>query len=144
MTLLSILDRFRPAGAPGSAGVVGVPALDDTGPASELAPVFAALEPDVSACAEEVAAARAAARSSNDAANECAAALLAEAHLQADAARARAAATVHDEATAGDAALLTAAREQVALVELLGRERAAALAARLAEALVDPGTGTLR
>lgn len=143
MTLLNILDRFRPAGAPGSAGVVGVPALDDAGPASELAPVFAALEQEVAACTEQVAAARSAARSSIDAAHERAAALLAEAHLRADAARAGAASAVHDEATAGDAALLTDAHEQVARVEALGQGRAAALASRLAEALVDPRTGTL-
>ncbi len=142
MTLLSILDRFRPAGAPGSAGVVGVPALDDTGPASELAPVFAALEPEVAACAEKVSAARSAARSRIDAAHERAAALRAEAHLQADAARAAAAAAVHDEATARNAALLTEAREQVTRVEALGRDRVVALAARLAEAVVDPRTGT--
>lgn len=143
MTLLSILDRFRPAGAPGSAGVVGVPALDDTGPASELAPVFAALETEMTACADQVAAARSAARSSIDAAHERATALLAEAHLRADAVRAGAAAVVHDEATAGAAALLTDAREQVARVDALGRERAEALASRLAEGLVGPRTGTL-
>ena len=143
MTLLSILDRFRPAGAPGSVGVVGVPAVDNMGPASELAPVFAALEPEVAACAEQVAAARNAARSSIDAAHEHAAALLAEAHLRADAARAGAASAVYDEATAGDAARLAHAHEQVAHIEALGQGRAQALASRLAEALVDPQTGTL-
>lgn len=143
MTLLSILERFRPAGAPGSAGVVGVPALDDTGPASELAPVFAALEPEVVACAERVAAARSASRTSIDAAHERAAAFLSEAHLRADAARAGAASAVHDEAVNGDAAMLIDAHEQVARVDALGRGRAQALASRLAEALVDPRTGTL-
>ncbi|PKQ14384.1 MAG: hypothetical protein CVT68_12150 [Actinobacteria bacterium HGW-Actinobacteria-8] len=142
MTLLSILDRFRPAGAPGHVGVVGVPALDDTGSASELAPIFAALEPDVAACAEQVAAARSAARASIHAAHESAATLLAEARLRADAARAEAESAVHDEATAGDAALLTDAREEVARVEVLGQGRAAALAPRLAEAIVDPRTGS--
>ena len=38
MALLSILDRFRPVGAPGPAGPVGVPPTDDQGPAAELAP----------------------------------------------------------------------------------------------------------
>jgi hypothetical protein len=143
MTLLSILDRFRPAGAPGHVGVVGVPALDDAGPASELAPIFAALEPDVAACAEQVDAARSAARASIDAAHVRAAALLAEAGLRADAARAGAESAVHDEATAGDAVLLTSAHEQVARVEALGQGRVTALASRLAEALVDPRTGAL-
>ena len=141
MTLLSILDRFRPAGAPGSAGVAGVPALDDLGPATELAPVFAALEPEITGCADQVAAARSAARSRIDAAQSRAAALLAQAHLEADAARAGAAAAIHDEATADNAAVLAEAREQVARVEALGQARGTALAARLAEAVLDQRAG---
>lgn len=54
MERLKILDRFRPAGAHGPAGVVGVPATDSIGPATELAPVFAALADDVTACSELV------------------------------------------------------------------------------------------
>ena len=49
MARLSILDRFRPVGAPGAAGPVGVPAADDQGPAAEVAPVFAALADGVGA-----------------------------------------------------------------------------------------------
>ena len=56
---LSILDRFRPVDAPGpAAGVAGVPAADDQGPAAELAPVFAALAADVESCRKLVEEAR--------------------------------------------------------------------------------------
>jgi len=118
-----------------------VPALDDLGPATELAPVFAALEPEVAACTDKVAAARSGARSRIDAAHERASALLATAHLEADTARAGAAAAVNDEATASNAALLDEARDRVARVEALGHTRTAALAARLAETLLEQRAG---
>lgn len=141
MTLLSILDRFRPAGAPGSAGVVGVPAVDVNGPATELAPVFAALRPDLEARADLVASARADALALIDSARERAAALVAKARLEADGARAAAASAVQDESAASDELLLRSAREQVAGMDAVGRERAAALASRLAAALLDTGSG---
>src|SRR5674476_1314795 len=50
MARVNILDRFRPVGAPGPAGLAGVPAADEQGPAAELAPVFAALAADVESC----------------------------------------------------------------------------------------------
>lgn len=37
------LDRFRPAGTPGAAGAVGVPADRQAGAEAELAPAFAVL-----------------------------------------------------------------------------------------------------
>ena len=39
-----LLNRFRPSGTPGAAGVAGVPADRTAGAAAELAPLFAALE----------------------------------------------------------------------------------------------------
>jgi len=141
MTLLSILDRFRPAGAPGSAGLVAVPALDDDGPAAELAPVFAALEPDLEWCSARVAAARLEARTLTDAARERAAAMVAAARLEADSARVGAAGAVRDESAQADLLLLRHAREQVDRMDAVGRERATELAERLASALLDPEPG---
>lgn len=46
------LDRFRPAGAPGPAGAVGVPADRLSGAETELAPLFAALTAVEQRCAE--------------------------------------------------------------------------------------------
>lgn len=38
-----LLNRFRPSGTPGAAGVAGVPTDHEAGPSEELAPLFAAL-----------------------------------------------------------------------------------------------------
>lgn len=46
----NFLDRFRPVGSPGPAARTGVPAADVQGPQAELAPVFAALAPDLERC----------------------------------------------------------------------------------------------
>lgn len=143
MTWLSILDRFRPAGAPGSAGVAGVPALDDHGPATELAAVFAALAPDQQAAADLVEQARRDARAGLDAAALRAASVVAQAHLDADAARSRAAAAVQQEASASDEQVLGEATDRVARLREVGRSRAGELAPRLAAALLDlPDRGT--
>jgi citrate synthase len=47
-----LLDRFRPAGAPGAASVVGVPADRLAEVTAELEPVFALLEDDERQCAQ--------------------------------------------------------------------------------------------
>lgn len=50
--LRDFLDRFRPAGAPGAAGVAGIPADRRAGAEQELAPLFAALAGVERDCAE--------------------------------------------------------------------------------------------
>lgn len=65
---VSILDRFRPVGAPGAAGSAGGAETPATGPAAELAPVFALVQSDLDAAARTVARARARAADSVDAA----------------------------------------------------------------------------
>ncbi len=144
MTLLSILDRFRPAGAPGSAGVAGVPTLDVQGPEAELAPVFAALAPDVAACAEVVDAARQASTYRLAQSREQAAAVVAQARLDADAARSRAAADVEQTASAADEAARREARDQAARLAEAGRPRVEELASRLAHSLLDAPEGEQR
>lgn len=111
MARSNILDRFRPAGAPGPAGPVGVPATGDQGPAVELAPVFAALGADVESCRRMVDEARREADGVLSSAVEEAAAIIARARLDEGAERARAAARVEQAASAQDAQLLARARK---------------------------------
>lgn len=122
-----LLERFRPAGAPGAATPPGVPAERGASVRDELTPVLALLAPteaEVEAVQEE---ARAnAARISADASNR-AAALAAQAHERADEARAEASARARrrrDEATSAELdrssreaeQLRTAARPRLAAV----------------------------
>lgn len=122
MALLSILDRFRPAGAPGPAAV-GVPAVDRQGPAGELAPVFAALADDVTSCEQLVAEARTAAESTVAAVREQASALLAQARLDAGVERARAAAQVQRDAADRDTEAQQEAVSRAAELAALGAAR---------------------
>jgi len=112
MARVNILDRFRPVGAPGPAGLAGVPAADEQGPAAELAPVFAALAADVESCHRLVEEARQEADGALVRAHEQAAAILAQARLDAGAERARAAARVEQAASKRDALLLSQARKE--------------------------------
>jgi cell division septum initiation protein DivIVA len=109
MAQLNFLDRFRPVGAPGPAGAVGVPASDATGPAVELAPVFAALAADIEAGRELVEDATSRAEAMLATAREQAGALVAQAQLDVAGVRASAAARVFEDASGRDAALLTQA-----------------------------------
>jgi vacuolar-type H+-ATPase subunit H len=111
MARSNILDRFRPAGAPGPAGPVGVPATGEQGPAVELAPVFAALGADVESCRRMVDEARRDADRALSSAREQAVAIIARARLDEGAERARAAARVEQAASAQDARLLARARK---------------------------------
>jgi len=112
MARVNILDRFRPVGAPGPAGLAGVPAADEQGPAAELAPVFAALAADVESCQRLVEEARQEADGALVRAHEQAAAILAQARLDAGAERARAAARVEQAASKRNALLLAQARKE--------------------------------
>lgn len=120
MPRLSILDRFRPVGAPGPAGLAGVPAADDQGPAAELAPVFAALAADVESCRKLVEEARREADGALFRAHEQAAAIVAQARLDAGAERADAAARVEQAASEQDAQLLEQAGKEAGELEEAG------------------------
>jgi hypothetical protein len=91
MARSTILDRFRPAGVPGPAGPVGVPATGEQGPAAELAPVFAALAADVKTCRKMVEEAQRDADGALSSAREQAAAIMAQTRLDEGAERASAA-----------------------------------------------------
>lgn len=109
MTQTNFLDRFRPVGAPGPAGAVGVPASDTLGPAGELAVVFAALADDVGACRELADRATSRADAIVASAREQARARIAQAQLDVDGVRASAAARVFEVADKKDAALMAKA-----------------------------------
>lgn len=111
MARSSILDRFRPVGAPGPAGPVGVPSTDVPGYVTELAPVFAALATDIDRCRSEVRDAHRRADAAVAQARTEAAAEVARARLDATAARAAAAAAVTEAAALDDARMLATARE---------------------------------
>jgi hypothetical protein len=102
-----LLDRFRPAGAPGPAGAAGVPADREASAAAELAPVFAALA-EVVAESDRIllAADEAAERRRAEAAGQARAAV-ARARGEAAAIRAATAARIRED-TAAELAQLTA------------------------------------
>lgn len=141
MARLSILDRFRPVGAPGPAGPAGVPAADDQGPAAELAPVFAALADDVAGCAALVEEARRTAEETLLSARGKAAAMLSQARLDAGAERAKAATRVEQEASNSDAQVLEKARQEAAALEDAGLGRIPAVVGEVMETLLAPPQG---
>ena len=133
----TILDRFRPVGAPGPSGPAGVPSADHEGTDAELLPVFAALKPDVDAARQQ----------SEDAAGQ-ARLLLAEAQRQADAevsqarldsgaVRARAAEEVTQQAAAREKELLTQAQNRAEQIRGAARGRIPRLAAEIAGSIVS-------
>ena len=140
MALLSFLDRFRPAGAPGPAGPVGVPSVDDQGPAAELAAVFAALAPDVVASQAILEEAQKAAQSAVPRAREQATAILTQARIDAGAERATAAGRVEQAAAELDEEVREAARRQADQVAARGETRIGALVDEIVE---DVFTGLL-
>ncbi|MCC3271769.1 hypothetical protein MUK71_07315 [Arthrobacter zhangbolii] len=140
----SLLDRFRPVGAPGPAGPAGVPAQDDEGPAAELIPVFEALDPQIEAAQATAGNAAEQARESVAAARRQAAALLEQARMDSAAARAEAAAQVSAEVSRQDEALLSEARQEAAELRRRGESRvpelASAIVADLVQVLLGRGT----
>ncbi|MET3204915.1 MULTISPECIES: hypothetical protein [unclassified Arthrobacter] len=138
MARLSILDRFRPVGAPGAAGPVGVPAADDQGPAAELAPVFAALADGVAANAALAEESRRSAEEEVVRARAQAAAILSQARLDAGAARAKAAARVEQAASHSDAQVLEQARQEATALEEAGRARIPAVVTEVLDTLLAP------
>jgi hypothetical protein len=98
-----LLNRFRPAGAPGAAGNAGVPVDRDASMRTELAPLFARLAPTLGDCADIVARARRDADVRRAADAERARSLLAQAQVTAPVER-RSAASAIEEQVAADAA----------------------------------------
>jgi len=123
MARLSILDQFRSVGAPGPAGPVGVPAVDQPGHAAELAPVFAALAADVESCRRLVEEAQQRADDTLADARADATAMIARARLEEAAARADAAAAIEHAASAQDERTLEAARTAAAALQASGSAR---------------------
>ncbi|WP_315915118.1 hypothetical protein [Arthrobacter sp. lap29] len=135
---LSILDRFRPVGAPGPTGPSGVPAVDDQGPAMELTPVFAALAADVKAGELLVEEARRQAEHDVAAARTQAAAMVSQARLDASAARAEAAAQVQREAQERDSRAMDQAALEANALEESGLARIPAVVAKVIDTLLSP------
>jgi flagellar biosynthesis/type III secretory pathway protein FliH len=104
-----LLDRFRPAGAPGPAGAAGVPADRRESAATELAPIFAALAEVEQECDRLRQAAAQAAEQRRAAAAEQARAIVARARNEAGAERAAAAARVREDMAAELAQLAASA-----------------------------------
>lgn len=151
MAWLSILDRFRPVGAPGPVGPAGVPAQDAAGPLTELVPVFDALRPDVEHAGALIADAAAAAQEIADTARHQAAAVLADARARGPQVRADAASAARGAAEADRTRLDERARTQV--VELEARaarrlpdlvDRAVALVLLRGASPDGPAAGTAR
>lgn len=132
----SLLDRFRPVGAPGPAGPAGVPATDNQGPEAELVPVFEALDPTVRETeALTTDAVRRAAQSVKQAREE-AAAMVEKARMESGAVRAEAAAAVSREAAAADEEMLQRARDEADEIKRRGESRVPQLAAVIVADLV--------
>ena len=135
----SILDRFRPIGAPGP-GVAGVP-HERLGPADELAPVFAALEPDIAASRQLVESARSRAGETLAAAHLKAEALRADARDEAAGLRARAAARVMAEATEQDQRASAEAEKRAQELVAAAEPKLADAARRLIDSMVQRELG---
>lgn len=136
----SILDRFRPVGAPGPVGPAGVPSTGEYGPGVELVPVFLALVPIIRAADEMVEHAGKDAADILEHARDEAAALLAQAQLDSRSARAAAAARVADDSATHDASVLAKAQEEARTLTARGREMLPAMT----QAVVDRMLAGLR
>ena len=134
----TILDRFRPVGAPGPGGPAGVPAADDQGVAAELVPVFAALARDVTACESLVAEARQSSEREMEQARAQAAVIVAKARREAVTERAKAAARIEQEASKRDAQLLEQARLEAAALSEAGLARLPAAVDQVVNSLLAP------
>lgn len=138
MPARDILQRFRPAGAPGSAGPVGVPADAARRRTRELDLVFEALAATIAECQAIREAGEREAGEIEERAEQDARRIAVEARLRAADQRADAAAQVRQDADRqADEAIGTARREAAELLAR-GRPRIEALAARVA-ALVRAG-----
>jgi hypothetical protein len=126
-----LLDRFRPAGAPGSASAAGVPADRRAGVEAELEPVFAALAGVEAECARLRTAAAAEAGTRTRAATARAAAIVAAADEATAPAQASAAAAARQRAAEETAHLTAAAERDAASVRESAIHRRPLLVARV-------------
>jgi hypothetical protein len=125
-----LLDRFRPAGAPGAPGPAGVPADRRLTAALELEPVFAALADTVAECASVRAQAIAEAGRRQEAADERARALVSRAHTEAASERAATAAGLMADAAVETTRVLDRAAQEADQVRRRARDRRPDLIAR--------------
>ncbi len=144
MARSSILDRFRPVGAPGPAGPAGVPSKDVPGYVTELAPVFAELATDIEACRSLVEDARRRAEAAVGQARADATAEIARARREAPAARAAAAAAVTEAAAQHDAFAIAAAQEAGRAIESSSTARLPGLVRDVVERLLRDQLGEAR
>ncbi|HET8680705.1 MAG TPA: hypothetical protein VFM54_02345 [Micromonosporaceae bacterium] len=128
-----LLERFRPAGAPGAASGAGVPADRRAGVEAELEPVFAALDEAQRECARirEDAAVRAAARRVEVA--ERARAIVARARAGTPAERAAAAAETRRRGQHEIASIISHAEDDAEVVRRSAQRRQADLVARVVD-----------
>ena len=133
----SLLDRFRPVGAPGPAGPSGVPASDDQGPEAELVPVFEALDPTIRDGRMLIDDATARAADTVAQARTQAAAMVEQARMDSGAVRANAAAAVSRDAETADEEMLRKAADEAAELKRRGESRVPALAAAIVADLVS-------
>lgn len=144
MTLSDLLQRLRPAGAPGPAGPVAVPTEDEDAAAAELEPVFEVLAPvlaeyEAIRSAAEEEAEEEIARGHRDAAR-----LVAEASERSSAERAAAATRVRRSGDVAADALLADAEAAAERLRREGRGRLGELTERVvanvrASATAGPG-----
>lgn len=135
MARLNFLDRFRPVGAPGAAGSTGH-AEDVRGPAAELAPVFAALVPDVEKAHALVAEANQSAEQALAEERVRASDLTAQARLDAVTERARAATAVEKASGERDRRLMVRAHKDASALDAVAAVELGAAAQRVVEAMV--------
>ena len=126
-----ILDRLRPAGAPGTATRAGVPVDRHETLSHELTPVFEHLAPVQSECERIVEAAAAAARERETEAAQQARDLVARAQAEGAAERSAALATARATAAEETERCLAEAGEQVQVVRRRGEQRQPRLLARV-------------
>ncbi|HET8660859.1 MAG TPA: hypothetical protein VFM55_17885 [Micromonosporaceae bacterium] len=128
-----LLERFRPAGAPGAASGAGAPADRRAGVEAELEPVFAALDEAQRECARirEDAAVRAAARRAEAA--DRARAVVARARADSQAERAAAAAETRRRGQHEIASIISHAEESAEAVRRSAQRRQADLVDRVVD-----------
>ncbi len=139
--LRDFLDRFRPAGAPGAAARVAVPADRSAELEAELAPVLALLDGVDAECAGVVAQARLDAGRITAAAHEAATAQLGDADRRARAAREQAVQEALAAARAEAADTMARAQRDALRARELAGQRIPALVSRAADLVRGLGTG---
>lgn len=128
-----LLDRFRPAGAPGAATAAGVPADRRESVAAELEPIFAALAPVQAECERLRRASAEHALAREATATRMARALLARARSESAAERAAAAATLRERAKITAGRTLAHAEDEAAEIRRNAEARRPDLVGRILE-----------